>query len=304
MGKKREDIGDGHSETFMAFRNWVASIKVAEKISFYWPYLFHAIHDWERDEAEDLIYSTFVRRRHPDFAKYMPQLRNYDGMAALRGALSSAVLEKYVRIKIAAVLYNETGDAQYLRVFEEAYGLAERWSGRFGIAGELKRLCLDAAVFDLLAKIYVGDGDGAEIYAGDEDGTEIYVGDGDGMVRSLACDGLLYCKGYLDRDLGWDARKRECRDRESMLALFETEDIEERRALVERLRADTAQDAWGGRVPAQWAWLERLFPEWGTDDGDAPGAVGRHVGHTPARVHYSPPPRIKGEFGYRRKGFC
>ena len=87
-----------------------------DKKDGYYPLIMEEIYDWERDEVEKIIWETFHKNEDTELAQFLPKLRNYNGIGALK-----RMLRKTGSLDVADALYRATKDTRYLKVFKSRY---------------------------------------------------------------------------------------------------------------------------------------------------------------------------------------
>ena len=148
-----------------------------QKLDGYYPNIMEEIYDWERDEVEKIIWETF-HKNDTDLAKFLPKLRNYNGIDALKKMLDKCNIPSDNSLNIAEALYIETKDIKYLNVFMENF---KAQNNNYSIVAMLSHLPPDEEIYKLLK--------------------EIYINSDNSTVRSAAAHGILYNKGIIKNPL-------------------------------------------------------------------------------------------------------
>jgi hypothetical protein len=200
-----------HSKRYKDFIIWHSQIGTREGDYHLADNFLDELYDWERDDAERIIYTNLCEDGNAVtyFARYLPKLKNYDGMRALEDYLQISKNHSiYRRTEVASILYNITLNPKYIDVMMDAY----RMDHNIRFVATMVGCRPSEALFKALAYIYVND----------EDSTN----------RSAAGDGLLYCKGYMP-DL--DIFRKPSADEMKIRRLLIVNDIMERAVLTEKL---------------------------------------------------------------------
>lgn len=144
-----------------------------QKLDGYYPKIMEEIYDWERDEVEKIIWETF-NNGDTDLSMFLPKLRNYNGVDALKKMLDKCNIPSANSLNIAETLYKETKQREYLDVFIKNYKANEK---DYSVVSQLSYLPPDDDVLKLLE--------------------EIYINSNDDMVYDTAITGILYNKGII-----------------------------------------------------------------------------------------------------------
>jgi hypothetical protein len=167
------------------------------------------LYDWERDEAEDIIWKKFSFDGDTGLADLVVALRNHNGIEALEDKLREGIAsaEYSMRIvNIARVLYSATSVDDYLEYIFEYYGKTRDRSA--------------VAVLSYLKpceKLYVFF-------------TDLYLSSDDSVIRNTAVTGILCCKGYIKDPTD----PKECSELTNMARAFMSDDPELRKKKLER----------------------------------------------------------------------
>lgn len=182
----------------------------SKKLDGYYPKILEEIYDWERDEVEDIIWNIFHRNNDTDLAEFLPKLKKYNGIEALKEALRTCNIPSGNSLNIANTLLEYTGDEQYLEIFKKNIDASEEDDNLEAVA--MLSYCKPSdAIFNILA--------------------EIYINDDNETVRSTAVDGLLHCKGYIENPLDMQEIMKTLK----ISRLFLIDDMEERKKMIEKL---------------------------------------------------------------------
>lgn len=144
-----------HSDAYNDFKQQLKATG-RQKMEGYYPGLLDRIYEEERKEVEKDIWRYFVRKDDTGLAVFMPYLKEYDGIGALKAKLSEFKVPSSGSADIAFVLFNMTEDKQYLDIIMDNYrGLPFNTP----IAADLARLAKRPHVYSLLEDIYINDKD-------------------------------------------------------------------------------------------------------------------------------------------------
>ena len=147
-----------------------------EKADGYYPKIMEEVYEWERDEVENIIWDQFENKGDTGVAIFLPKLKKYDGMTALKNFLLTCKIPSEKSLDVAKVLLEQTGDNKYLKIFEENLKDPNNIY-RLKITARLSYCTPSSEIYKLLKKIYIFDKDDT--------------------VRSAAAKGLLHYKGYI-----------------------------------------------------------------------------------------------------------
>ena len=176
-----------------------------QKKDGYYPRIMEEIYDWEREEVEKVIWEAYPRDIY--LAQFLPKLKKYDGVKALKEMLPECRIPSYGSVTISHVLYECTGDGKYLDVIKQNIDKDEDAISYVATLSYCKP-CKKA--YDLLVDIYL------------ESNNEI--------SRSAAVTGILYNKGVI----------KDPHDLQEMSAnvelgrKFDEDDKDERKKIIER----------------------------------------------------------------------
>ena len=144
-----------------------------ERKDGYYPNIMEEIYDWERDEVEKIIWETFHKNEDAYLAQFLPKLKNYNGIRALK-----IMLWKTGSLEVADALYRATKKTRYLKIFKSNYKANKDDSRTVSI---LSRLPPDEKILDFLK--------------------EVYINSNNSLIQSVAVRGILYNKGYISDPL-------------------------------------------------------------------------------------------------------
>jgi hypothetical protein len=181
-----------------------------EKADGYYPLIMEEIYDWERNEVEDIVWNTFHKNSDFGLAKFFPKLKKYDGIGALQDALPECNMPSGNSVTVARVLYDCTGDKEYLDVIKANIDKDKNDIASVAVLSYCKP---GEDVYRLLA----------DIYANTDDDT----------IRSAAFIGILYNKGFISDP--HDLQEKE--DKLELRRMFAKDNKEERKDMINRLEA-------------------------------------------------------------------
>ena len=179
-----------------------------EKLDGYYPLTLENIYDWERDEVEDIIWKNFVDRNETGLAQFLPKLKKYNGIEALKTKLNSCTVPSGNSVDIAETLYNATEEKKYLDILKENYRLS---NNKMIIVSRLSYLANKNEVCSFLMDVYINDRDSA--------------------IRTCAIEGILYAKGYI-KDID---NISEFMQKKDFIKMFRNENIDSRRNMIKEL---------------------------------------------------------------------
>lgn len=145
-----------------------------EKYDGCYPKILEQIYEWEREEAENLIWKAFHKEGMIDWALYLPQLKYYDGIGALKEALAKYRIPSYRSVMVSRVLYESTGDDQYLDIIKQNIDKEEN---EISFVSMLAYCTPSKKAYNFLVKIYLRSDNST--------------------IRSAAITGILYNKGII-----------------------------------------------------------------------------------------------------------
>lgn len=163
-------------ENSQAYKYLVEQIEAtgSKKCDGYYPGIMEEIYDWERNEVEDIIWNAFHKTNDTDLAEFMPKLKKYDGMAALKKRLSECTIPSDSSVIIAKVLYDCTVDKKYLDVIKSNI---DKNANKISNVAILSYARPSKELYNLLI--------------------DVYINNDNKVVRSTAVTGILYYKGFI-----------------------------------------------------------------------------------------------------------
>ena len=169
------------------------------------------LYDWERDEAEDLIWKRFSFGGDTGLADLVVTLRNHNGIEALEDKLREGMSSSEYSLRlvnIARVLYSATSVDDYLEYIFEYY---EKTRDRAAVA-VLSYLKPCDKLYDFF--------------------TDLYLSSDDSVIRNTAVTGILCGKGYIKDPTD----PKECSELTNMARAFISDDPELRKKKLERFK--------------------------------------------------------------------
>ena len=187
--------------------------------------------DWERDEAEDLIWQRFTFGGDAGLADLVAQLKKYNGIEALEDKLKDGMVNSEYSLRlvqIVRILYNATLIEDYLDYIFEYY---DKKKDRSAIAVLTYMKPCD--------KLY-------DFFAG------LYLNSDDSVTRSTAIHGLLCAKGYIKDPMDFKERS----ELNNMARAFLSDDPDLRKKKLERFENGEFDD-----IPRSYGLYRRLTAE-------------------------------------------
>lgn len=199
-------------ENSIAYKKLVKQINAvgSEKLDGYYQNTLEEIYDWERADTETLIWNTFHEKKDTDLALFLPKLKSYDGISALKRMLQECKIPSRSSVNIAKVLYDISNKKEYLDILFLNYKGQESDLGTVSIIASCK---LSEEVYKILVNIYISNQNST--------------------IRSKAADGILYNKGYIGNpnDIQEIMRQLE------LSRKFMKNTVEERKNVIDQLEA-------------------------------------------------------------------
>lgn len=163
-------------ENSKAYKNLIEQINArgSLKLDGYNVKIIEEIYDWEREEVEEVIWKTFHENKDINLAIFLPKLEKYNGVGALKEALGRCTIPSDSSVILSQVLYEHTGDEQYLDVIKLNIDKNENKVSNVAILSYC-RPCEKA--YNLLV--------------------DIYLKSNNETIRSTAVTGILYNKGMI-----------------------------------------------------------------------------------------------------------
>lgn len=179
----------------------------SEKMDGYYPRILEEIHDWEREEVEDIIWDAFTNNNEIELASFLPKLEKYNGIKALKESPYLFQIPSGASVEIAKTIYEATGDEDYLDIIKRNIDASPDTISYVSILSYC-RPC--PKLYNILA--------------------DIYINNGSKVNRNTAVIGLLYNKGIInDR-----SSVKESNDTIGLCKKFKSENREERKRILER----------------------------------------------------------------------
>ena len=192
-----------------AYIDFMKQIKAVgrEKMEGYNPSTLEKIYDWEREEIEDTIWNYFVNKNDSDLAIFMPKLKKYNGIKALKESPYLLQVPSEASVEIGKILYEVTGDEEYLDLIKRNIDASPETISYVSILSYCKPC---QRVYNILA--------------------DIYINNNNSVNRSTAVMGILYNKGIIkDRD-----SIKESNDVINLRKKFKSEDSAERQEILKK----------------------------------------------------------------------
>ncbi len=176
-----------------------------EKMDGYYPQIMEEIYDWERDEVEDIIWDAFMNKGEVELASFLPKLKKYDGIKALKESRYLFQIPSETSVEIGKVLYEATGKETYLNIIKKNIDASPDTISYVSILSYCKP---SRKLYKMLADIYINN----------ENETN----------RSTAVMGLLFNKGII-KDI---FSIQESNDTIALRKKFRSEDKKERKRIL------------------------------------------------------------------------
>lgn len=197
-------------ENSKAYKHLIEQINAtgSQRFDGYYPRMLEDIFDWERDEVEDIIWKTFHQDKDMNLASFLPQLKKYDGIGALKELLARSIIPSYASVAVSSALYEYTGDDNYLDIIKQNI---DKSKGEISYVAILSYCKPCRKAYDLLV--------------------EIYINSDDTTNRSTAILGILYNKGFIVDPLNMHDRMATT----ELSRKFFTDDVNERKTIIKML---------------------------------------------------------------------
>lgn len=179
----------------------------SEKKDGYYPGIMEGIYDWERDEVEDIIWNAFINKKEVGLAQFLPKLRKYDGIKALKESPYLLQIPSDASAEIAKVLYEAMGDEYYLEVIKKSIDASPE---SISYVSKLSYCKPCPKLYSILS--------------------DIYINNENEVNRNTAVMGLLFNKGIIKDRFSI----KESNDTIALRKEFKSEDKEERKKIFER----------------------------------------------------------------------
>lgn len=146
-------------ENSQAYIDFIKQTKATgrEKMEGYDLLTLEKVYGWEKEEVEDIIWNNFVDNNDSDLASFMPRLKKYNGIDALKSKLNTFAVPSGSSFNIAEILYNVTNEKKYIDIMIENYKLSKY--GKVSMVSRLSHLAKNSDVYSILIEIYVSDND-------------------------------------------------------------------------------------------------------------------------------------------------
>ena len=178
-----------------------------EKMEGYNPSTLEKVYDWEREEIEDTIWNYFVNKNDSGLAIFMPKLKKYNGIKALKESPYLLQVPSEASVEIGKILYEVTGDEEYLDLIKRNIDASPETISYVSILSYCKPC---QRLYNILA--------------------DIYINNNNRVNRSTAVMGILYNKGIIkDRD-----SIKESNDVINLRKKFKSEDSAERQIILKK----------------------------------------------------------------------
>jgi hypothetical protein len=197
-------------ENSQAYKDFIKQIEATgrDKMDGYYPLTLENIYEWEREEIEDIIWDYFVNKNDSGLAIFMPKLKKYKGIDALKSKLDTFNIPSGGSVNIAEILYIISNEKKYLNVINQNYTLSANNYEKVSIVARLSRLAKNGDVYSKLVDIYISDIDKTN-------------------QLSALC-GILWADGYLSDIDNFN----EISKKMEFLRMFSVEIAEKRREII------------------------------------------------------------------------
>lgn len=132
------------------------------------------IYEWEREEVEDIIWDAFNYKKEIELAQFLPKLKKYDGIKALKESPYLLQIPSEASVEIGKILYEATGDENYLDLIKRNIDESPETISYVSILSYC-RPC--QRLYNILA--------------------DIYINNDNKINRNTAVMGILYNKGII-----------------------------------------------------------------------------------------------------------
>lgn len=136
-----------------AYETFISQINASGsgKLEGYNQNLFDEIYDFEIEQVEDLIWSTFYSKHDTEILILFPPLKKYDGISALRQIIDNYSVPSQTNILISYLLYQNTEENRYLQLIEQNIVESDYNYTYIALVNDLKP---SEQVYQLFVKIY------------------------------------------------------------------------------------------------------------------------------------------------------
>ena len=195
-----------NSKAFLAFKKQIDATGTMKKEGYDLS-LFSKAYDWERKDAETIIWQSFYKNGDADLLAFFPELKFYDGISALKTMLWSEKTTEGLRLLIAFYLYQSSGEKEIIEIIKD---IITNRNFNYSDISLLIHLNKSKEVYDLFKYIYKKATDKIEV--------------------SCAITGLLYNKGYI-RDID---DVEELSNNSSIRKRMKSLDVSEREEIIQK----------------------------------------------------------------------
>lgn len=179
----------------------------SNRLSGYYPRIMEEIYDWERDEVEDIIWQTFHHNKDVDLAIFLPKLKNYNGIKALKKTLLSCAVPSDSSVIISQVLYEYTEDENYLDIIKQNI---DKDKDKISYVAILSYCKPCKKIYDFLI--------------------DIYINSTNSTIRSTSVTGILYNRGYIHNP----CNIKEIFETVELEKKFDSNDMNERKEIIKK----------------------------------------------------------------------
>lgn len=178
-----------------------------EKKNGYYPQIMEEIYDWEREEVEDIIWNAFINKKEVGLASFLPKLKKYDGIKALKESPYLLQIPSGASVEIGQILYEVTDDKNYLDLIKRNIDASP---DEISYVARLSYCRPCTKLYNILA--------------------DIYINNSNKVNRNTAVMGILYNRGIIKDRLSIEESNHVIGLRKK----FKSEDREERIKILER----------------------------------------------------------------------
>lgn len=166
------------------------------------------MYDSEVEKAEDLIWETFHKKKDTGLIIFLPKLKKYDGISALRKLVKDCKIPSHLNMSIVSLLYESTKEIYYLKLMEKNIIKSQY---NFSYIARMIHLNPCEEVYHALIRIYLNSSEE--------------------IALSTCIDGILYNKGFIKdlEDLNQVASMRE------LSIILQDAPMDERERMIEKL---------------------------------------------------------------------
>ena len=198
-----------NSNAYISLVKQINATGIEKKDGYYYK-IMEEIYEWERDKVEDIVWDAFKNKNDIGVAQFLPKLRKYDGIKALKESLFLNQIPSESSVELGKVLYEATDDEKYLDVIMRNIDASPDNTSFVSILSYC-RPC--HKLNDLLI--------------------DIYINNENKVNRNTAVMGLLYAKGIIkDR-----SSIQEANNTIELRKKFKLQDKEERRNIISKFES-------------------------------------------------------------------